>query len=70
MSAEADLAYRQAFAFCPYGPEAVFGYTKLLTEAGRINEAHRVALTAHLLDPGNVQMEGMVKQLDRQKRKE
>lgn len=70
MSAEADLAYRQAFAFCPYSPEAMFGYVKLLTQDGRIKEAHRVALTAHLLDPGNVQLDSMVKQLEQQKRKE
>jgi hypothetical protein len=30
LSKEADLAFRQAFALCPYSPEAVFRYVQLL----------------------------------------
>ena len=29
MIKEADFAFRQAFAFCPYSPEAVFRYVNL-----------------------------------------
>jgi len=34
MLKEADFAFRQAFAFCPYSPEAVFRYTTLLASYG------------------------------------
>ena len=36
---EADFAFRQAFAFCPYSPEAVFRYVKLLLQYRRFDDA-------------------------------
>lgn len=41
MGKEADFAFRQAFALCPYSPEALFRYVNLLIQRGRIDEALR-----------------------------
>lgn len=48
---EADFAYRQSFAFCPYSPEAVFRYTSLLTSLGRFDDAYKLVMTALKFDP-------------------
>ncbi len=46
MNREADFAFRQAFALCPYSPEAVFRYVNLLLSEGRITDALLIAETA------------------------
>ena len=48
---EADFAFRQAFALCPYSPEAVFRYTQLLLQLNRTADASLVAQTCLKLDP-------------------
>ncbi|MEK7707117.1 MAG: DUF2723 domain-containing protein, partial [Verrucomicrobiota bacterium] len=62
---EADFTFRQAFAFCPYSPEAVFRYVQLLTQPqiGRFEDALIVAETCLKLDPYNGQVIGLVNQL-------
>ena len=50
---EADFAYKQAFAFCPYSPEAVYRYVQLLVNLHRVKDALAVAETAQRLDPYN-----------------
>jgi Flp pilus assembly protein TadD len=50
---EADFAYKQAFAFCPYSPEAVFKYTSLLTSLNRLDDAFRLVETGLKFDPEN-----------------
>jgi tetratricopeptide (TPR) repeat protein len=57
---EADFAFRQAFAFCPYSPEAVFRYVQLLTQLNRYEDALIVAETCRKLDPYNGQVLGLV----------
>ncbi|MCC6823429.1 MAG: DUF2723 domain-containing protein [Verrucomicrobia subdivision 3 bacterium] len=62
---EADFTFRQAFAFCPYSPEAVFRYINLLIQppapiAPRIDDALLVAETALKLDPYNGQIAGLI----------
>jgi thioredoxin-like negative regulator of GroEL len=57
---EADFAFRQAFAFCPYSPEAVFHYAKLLLQYRRFDDALLVAQTCLKLDPYNGQVRGLV----------
>jgi hypothetical protein len=57
---EADLAFRQAFALCPYSPEAVFRYVQLLLESNRADDALLVAQTGAKLDPSNRQLKGLV----------
>ena len=68
MLAEADFAFRQAFALCPYSPEAIFRYANLLLSADRVEDAFNVAATAQLLDPDNSQLEALVSELNRVKR--
>ena len=63
-----DFAFRQAFAICPYSPEAIFRYVNYLVTEGRIEDALRVAGTAQSLDPGNSQVENLVTELGRIKR--
>jgi thioredoxin-like negative regulator of GroEL len=63
MIREADFAFRQAFAFCPYSPEAVFRYINLLAGMQRFDDAVLVAETCRKLDPENPTIVNMVRQL-------
>jgi thioredoxin-like negative regulator of GroEL len=65
MIKEADFAFRQAFAFCPYSPEAVFRYVQLLTspEILRLDDALLIASTGLKLDPYNGALINLVNQL-------
>jgi tetratricopeptide (TPR) repeat protein len=57
---ETDFAFRQAFAFCPYSPEAVFRYAQLLMQLHRWDDAILVAETCMKLDPYNGQVRGLI----------
>jgi hypothetical protein len=61
---EADFAFRQAFALCPYSPEVVFRYTTLLLEQGRKDDALLIAQTAQTVDPRNKQFADLVRDLE------
>ncbi len=63
---EADFAFRQSFAFCPYSPEAVFRYVNLLisTEAQRYDDALLLAKTCQRLDPYNGGFIDLVRKLE------
>jgi thioredoxin-like negative regulator of GroEL len=60
---EADFAFKQAFAFCPYSPEAVFRYMFILVNTGRLDDAILVVQTALKLDPNNGGLEEQLKRL-------
>ena len=60
---ETDFAFKQAFAFCPYSPEAVFRYINFLLQYDRLDDALLVVQTCHKLDPYNEQVKDIVKQL-------
>ncbi|MGA3269161.1 MAG: DUF2723 domain-containing protein, partial [Verrucomicrobiota bacterium] len=76
---ETDFAYKQAFAFCPYSPEAVFRYVTFLTEQasnaenrGRFDQATRyfddaltVAQTCVKFDPYNGQAQELIVSLNK-----
>lgn len=62
---EADFAFRQAFAFCPYSPEVVFRYVQILAGMGRFMDASRIADSAYTLDPGNGQLRDLAAELGR-----
>ena len=64
MAKEADFAFRQAFALCPYSPEVVSRYVNLLKEQGRKTDALLVAQTAEPLDPRNRQFSKLIQQLE------
>ena len=63
MIKEADFAFRQAFAFCPYSPEAVFRYVNLLLSLQRVDDALLIVTTCQKLDPYNRQVSEVVKNL-------
>jgi len=65
MLAEADFAFRQAFALCPYSPEAIFRYVNLLVQLQRIEDALLIAETSFKLDPFNGQIENLIVELTR-----
>jgi tetratricopeptide (TPR) repeat protein/uncharacterized protein with PQ loop repeat len=60
---ETDFAFKQAFTFCPYSPEAVYRYINFLIPLGRFDDAVLVAETCRKLDPENEQVIGLVNQL-------
>lgn len=66
MLKEADFAFRQAFAFCPYSPEAVFRYATFLTtpEVHRLDDALLIARTCQKLDPFNAGILDLVRRLE------
>ena len=61
---EADFTFRQAFAFCPYSPEAVFRYVNLLLQFNRLDDALIVAKTCLKLDPYSGQVRMLVQNLE------
>lgn len=64
MGREADFAFRQAWALCPYSPEAVYRYIDLLKSEGRNSDALIVARTASQVEPGNFQTRQLLRQLE------
>ena len=63
MIKEADFAFRQAFALCPYSPEAFSRYVNFLVPQHRLDDALLVASTCLKLDPYNDQVRGVVNDL-------
>ncbi len=63
MSKEAEFAFRQAFAFCPYSPEAVFRYTTLLASLGRFDDAQSITETCLRFDRDNPNIKNWVDQI-------
>ena len=53
MNNEADFAFRQSFALCPYSPDAVFRYVNLLLSEDRTADAVLIAETAAKKCPKN-----------------
>ena len=67
MTKEAEFAFKQAFAYCPYSPEAVFHFMDLLLQQNRIDDALAILKTCLKLDPYNNQISDWVDQLTRSK---
>ncbi len=65
MTKEAEFAFKQAYAYCPYSPEAIFRYINLLIAMGRVDEAILMATTSQKLDPFNSQIDGLIYELKR-----
>jgi beta-lactamase regulating signal transducer with metallopeptidase domain len=69
MLKEADFAYRQAWALCPYSPEAVFQYVELLMSRQRKSDALLIAETTVRVAPpdengsGKAQLDDLIKTL-------
>jgi beta-lactamase regulating signal transducer with metallopeptidase domain len=64
---EADFAFRQAFALCPYSLEAVFRYVNLLMKQNRLDDALLIAKTGQRLNPDDASARGLVKNLEQMK---
>ena len=60
---EVDFAFKQAFAFCPYSPEATYRYINFLIQFNRLDDAVLVARTCLNFDPNNGQIGNLVKEL-------
>jgi hypothetical protein len=63
MQQAADLAFRQAYALCPYSPEAIFRYTQLLMDLRRPDDAFLIIKTSLRLDPDNTQLQQLMQQV-------
>jgi Flp pilus assembly protein TadD len=63
MFKEADFAFRQAFAFCPFSPEAVSRYAYLLANERRLDDAELIAETALRFDRDNPYIQGLLNQI-------
>ncbi|MBI5383730.1 MAG: DUF2723 domain-containing protein [Verrucomicrobia bacterium] len=67
---EAEFAFKQAFAFCPYSPEALYRFVNILIRNQRIDEARMMAATSKKLDPDNGQLDRLLEELDRMKKQQ
>jgi hypothetical protein len=63
MTTEADFAFRQAFALCPYSPEAVDRYATFLVSQGRTTEAIVLASSAATVAPRNGEIQSLLQRL-------
>ena len=61
---ETDFAFKQAFTFCPFSPEALYRYVNFLLQYGRFDDAIIIAKTCKKLDPYNESITGLIKQLE------
>ena len=64
MLKEADFAFKQAFAYCPYSPEAVYRYVNLLMATQRFDDAILIAKTCLRFDEDNTQIRDLVDSLE------
>jgi hypothetical protein len=62
---EADYAFRQGFAICPYSPEALYGYINLLLARQRTSDAILIAKTTLRLTPNDAQLRDTLAQLEK-----
>jgi tetratricopeptide (TPR) repeat protein len=60
---EADFAFKQAFAFCPYSPETATRYIQLLAALNRLDDAYNVAVTLQKFDPESIFAQSIVDQV-------
>ena len=67
MEREADFAFRQAWAFCPSSPEAIFRYVNLLVEQRQFDDALLLAETAAKINPSLGQLDSLIKEIERMK---
>jgi thioredoxin-like negative regulator of GroEL len=67
MLKEAEFSFKQAYAFCPYSPEAIFRYINVLASLGRFDDAYMIARTSEKLDPFNLSLKDLISQLERMK---
>ncbi len=64
---ETDLAFRQAFALCPYSPEAIFRYVSFLLQFNRVEDARLIAQTGLDADPKNKTVQELLRNVEQMK---
>jgi len=64
---EAEFALKQAFAYCPYSPEAVFDLMNQLLNSNRIDDVLLILKTCHKLDPYNGQIDDWINRFEHSK---
>ncbi len=62
--AEADLAFRQSFALCPYSPEAILRYSNLLASVNRLDDAILLTRACYDFDRENEGVLQLLQQLN------
>lgn len=62
---EADFAFRQAFALCPYNAEAIFNYSNLLIRINRLDDAILLMRTCYEFDRENEGVRQLLTQFNR-----
>ena len=67
MTREAEFAFKQSYALCPYSPEALYRYVQLLAGARRFDEAVQLARTSSKLDATNRGLANLIIELERMK---
>jgi len=65
MIAEADFAFRQAYALCPANSEALYPYINFLISVVRVDDCIRLAEATLGLDPENALCQNLLQQLHR-----
>jgi hypothetical protein len=65
MKKAAEIAFRQAFALCPFSPEAVYRYSQFLMSVQRLDDALLIAETAARIDPDSSEIGETLKYLHR-----
>ncbi len=61
---EADFAFRQAFALCPYSPEAILRYSNLLATVNRLDDAILLTRACYEFDRENAGVLQLLSQLN------
>jgi tetratricopeptide (TPR) repeat protein len=64
---EVDFAFKQAYAFCPYSPEALYRYVQVLAATRRFDDAIMLAKTSIKVDPNNAGLVNLVSELQKMK---
>lgn len=67
MIKEAEFTFKQAFAYCPFSPEAVYRYVNLLLSMQRLDDAIAIVQTCKKLDKDNTSIDGLLKQVESMK---
>lgn len=68
MIKEAEFAFKQSFAYCPFSPEAVYRYVNLLLSMSRIDDAISIVRTCKKLDPENPSIDNLLTQVEGMKK--
>lgn len=61
----AELAFKQAYALCPYSPETLFRFAALLSDLDRRSDAFLIAKTSLRFEPENTQLQDLARNLNK-----